>query len=94
MNEIIKPKKPNIKLIEYRNFITWLHRNQIWVSSDYELTDVRDMSIAHIRNIMAKIKRDKWRLAFLPIFEAELKRRIKEKQFELTNLIENIGDLI
>ena len=89
-----KVKKPQIKLSDFKGHIVSLVNNEKWPSADGKIHHISDMTISHIVNTIAKIKREKWRLVYLPIFQKELARRIADAEFKLNNLKDNIGDAI
>lgn len=59
----------------YEAFINALIRQNCWPSKDGTIYKLRDMSLEHINNAILKIKREDWRLEYLPLFRAELIRR-------------------
>ena len=50
----------------------------IWTTKDGTDIDIKDMSISHIQNSIAKCKRDNWRIKAIPYLEAELQRRTND----------------
>lgn len=49
------------------------NRNMIWESQNGSKTDIMSMDVNHLKNCIAKIKREKnWRTNFLDVLEMEL----------------------
>ena len=49
--------------------------DKVWVTKGGKLVVLRDMKTSHLRNSIAKCKREKWRLEVVPYLEEELERR-------------------
>lgn len=79
---------------DFEGFINHLYNNKLWPSADGQIHKLEDMSVSHITNAIAKIKRDQWRLVYLPLFQQELRERVADIEFKLMTLKENIGDSI
>jgi len=55
-------------------------RDRIWKCADGRLIPISRMTDAHLRNAIAKVKRDHWRLEFLSRLELELTIRMLRDQ--------------
>ena len=53
--------------------------NDQWPTSDGRVVSISSMNEGHLINAIAKVKRDSWRLEFLPLLEAELNKRRKRQ---------------
>lgn len=69
----LKPRKKFKYDKESPSIIAHIHnRNQIWESQNGRKTEIKDMDINHIKNCIAKIKReDNWRENYLNVLEME-----------------------
>jgi len=47
-------------------------RDRIWKCADGRMIPISQMTDAHLRNAIAKVRRDNWRLEFLPRLELEV----------------------
>lgn len=65
----------NINMSEYKPFILVLIRDKKWPASTGTIYDITTMSDTYLRNCIALIKREQYRLEYLPILETELRRR-------------------
>lgn len=84
-----------VKLKDFKQLINLYIRDKKWPSSDGTIRDISDMTNDHIINTIKLIKLNKWREVYLPIFYAELKRRVMEsgfntKLFDVDELIEEV----
>jgi len=48
------------------------YRNRIWESSNGRLTEIQDMDTNHIKNCIAKMKREQWKEEWIGILKMEL----------------------
>jgi hypothetical protein len=70
-----------IKWPDYESIVVRLIEQRKWPSSDGTIQNISTMNNDHIINCIEKIKRDNWRLEYLPLFEAELEFRSKPSRF-------------
>lgn len=64
-----------LNMSDYETFILVLIRDKQWPSSSGIIYDITAMNETYLRNCIALIKREKYRLEYLPILETELRRR-------------------
>lgn len=64
-----------IEAIEYKDYLQYLCKRNIWVTRDGTEINIKDMTTSHIKNCINRIIKMNWRLDYLPLLQSELSKR-------------------
>ena len=64
-----------------------------WTTRSGKEVDVRHMTDRHLANSIAKVKREAWRLSWLPILKAERRRRETAGPTKTETLMRSLGEI-
>lgn len=56
--------------------------DEYWVTHDGRVLKISEMNSVHIRNCVAKMLRSNWKLDYLEVMQAELRKRAGEEEPE------------
>ncbi len=81
------------QLADYEHWIGKLLNDNKWPAEDGTVHELSKMSNAHVINCLKKIKREKWRLIYQPLFEAEIQYRIQQTQGTIELFLDELAKL-
>ena len=71
MMEYYCRREPDEQILQRKKQIEYFN----WKQGDGTVINITKMSLSHLENAIAKIKRDDWRKEWLPYLETELESR-------------------
>jgi len=103
--EKVKKSKKTIKQLEgeievlleliadYEQWLATLIKDNKWSSQDGTVHKISEMTNAHVINCLKMIKREKYRMIYQPLFEAEVLYRQKQIQGTIDMFTEELNKL-